>query len=1052
MSYSANQYKKAMEKAYGVVIENPSVGTPPFAPTGLQAQAGQNQIVLSWSTVSGAAGFRVFKATSQNGTYANISPNGGQLTTALTDTDVVAGTTYYYYVVAYNAAGDSLASSLVNASPTAPPTTTPVVTIAAPTKIHLFGVASKDVHIYFNDGDKIDEKTYVIQRSAAGANNWQSIKTISPATTSKGLVVGQRIPVRHYVDANLTAGNYDYRIRAEYGQNLAVSQVFTVTLSGNEYYVDFALGNDANAGTSAGAGAWKTLSKAFAAVTANQGHRINFKGVTTLTSRQNLKQGVSLKGYGKDGSGNWLSKITYEQNSLYDMSLAALAYENGGSRTVENLNACLSDFAIEGNKKGRRAILLRSIRGVTFDNIEINRMYWHGLELRYRWEFVCVKNSTLKNSGYTPPISGDTWGNEGNSHYGTIYARGSGNNLFITDCTAEYNDGYWFKAGPSYEDLEVPGDYNTPYDRIEDTIICNIVGVGGLRTWNGTSAPEFFVEVWNVDAWRVAFYNNETENQYSLEKKNKNRPTNTYSFLLCDSYIKAEQAAAVELSNSDTILDNVFFYYKDGNNIYEGVGDFNSKPQNIGADNVKIMRCLFYFGNRSSPVLSSRNIYTNLKIWNCVFVYDVLPPHLINMVSKSGENNNGWTGFEMKNVAVVAPVATNNDFRLVRRTGDNTVYDLGDGMPSMPGAVFDKIIIPKAGIRNPSGATVSLTLANPQVAGGSDLRAAYKPAATSNMLNQGVNVGLPISGSAADIGFFESGISVITIPTGGGNQSGGSNGGGSTPTIPAAPVLGSATGIQAGQFTIDWAAVSGADFYKLDVATDTSFTNKVVNDVTVSGTSTTQSGLSASTTYYVRVRAGNAAGVSPNSNVASFTTQAASGTRTFVIGVNCGGPALASVDGDALKAGDGGQFTDAGTGITINPAGSYQLSRSQTDWNPAISGDKLTAMQTRRYNVEDYTISGLTNGNYELEIYSEFVYRSSNDIVTVYPQPANASNPTQGAITVTMTPDNTDSFHWKKTTVPVSVVANQIRITDPQAIGSPEGDTNLNYWKLFRIS
>ncbi len=78
--------------------------------------------------------------------------------------------------------------------------------------------------------------------------------------------------------------------------------------------------------------------------------------------------------------------------------------------------------------------------------------------------------------------------------------------------------------------------------------------------------------------------------------------------------------------------------------------------------------------------------------------------------------------------------------------------------------------------------------------------------------------------------------------------------------IPAAPTSNAASAVNATDFTANWNTVSGVTGYRLDVATDVGFTSFVsgYNDHYVSGQSTNStvvSGLSASATYYYRVRA-----------------------------------------------------------------------------------------------------------------------------------------------------------------------------------------------------
>ncbi len=75
--------------------------------------------------------------------------------------------------------------------------------------------------------------------------------------------------------------------------------------------------------------------------------------------------------------------------------------------------------------------------------------------------------------------------------------------------------------------------------------------------------------------------------------------------------------------------------------------------------------------------------------------------------------------------------------------------------------------------------------------------------------------------------------------------------------------------------TLTWNASTGAENYRLQVATDASFANVVFSQSGLTGTSRQVTGLDHEVQYYWRVRASNAGGAGPWSAVRSFTTEQA---------------------------------------------------------------------------------------------------------------------------------------------------------------------------------
>ncbi|MEW6607925.1 MAG: fibronectin type III domain-containing protein, partial [bacterium] len=120
------------------VSATPQDTTPPSAPTGLKATAGNNQVTLNWNanTESDCDGYYVYYSTS-----SSISPTNyddfdwvyGRTTTNYTFTGLTNGTLYYFIVTATDESdNESEPSSTVNTTPQDIPPSTPTGLIATP--------------------------------------------------------------------------------------------------------------------------------------------------------------------------------------------------------------------------------------------------------------------------------------------------------------------------------------------------------------------------------------------------------------------------------------------------------------------------------------------------------------------------------------------------------------------------------------------------------------------------------------------------------------------------------------------------------------------------------------------------------------------------------------------------------------------------------------------------------------------------------------------------------------------------------------------------------
>jgi hypothetical protein len=183
----------------GIVIVRYLISTP-AAPEGLNASDGTytDKVRITWSAASGAAGYQVFRYTSNNSSSADQI--GSTTSTTYDDLSAAEDTTYYYWVKATNAAGVSAFSSYDTGylAPT-------VATLTAPT-----GVSASD-GTYSN-------KVVVTWNMVNGALNYELWRNTSNNTASAS-VLAQTTNVATYDDLAVGEGlTYYYWVKAKNAQ------------------------------------------------------------------------------------------------------------------------------------------------------------------------------------------------------------------------------------------------------------------------------------------------------------------------------------------------------------------------------------------------------------------------------------------------------------------------------------------------------------------------------------------------------------------------------------------------------------------------------------------------------------------------------------------------------------------------------------------------------------------------------------------------------------------------------------------------------------------
>jgi hypothetical protein len=179
-------------------------------------------------------------------------------------------------------------------------------------------------------------------------------------------------------------------------------------------------------------------------------------------------------------------------------------------------------------------------------------------------------------------------------------------------------------------------------------------------------------------------------------------------------------------------------------------------------------------------------------------------------------------------------------------------------------------------------------------------------------------------------------------------------------SVPAAPTGLTATASSSSAIALSWTAVTPPtnctiNSYSVYGSTTNGFTpgsgNLIASGVT--GTTYSNTGLTASTTYYYKVEALDADGSSAASTQASATTQAAS--NTGYVSINAGGPAVSNSDGGDNSFVADEYFSAGGTTYSVTNTITIPASIVTTAAPPAV-------YQSARQGIVTYTIPGLTAG------------------------------------------------------------------------------------------
>jgi len=199
----------------------------PTAPTGVNATAGNAQVTVSWTGVTGAPSYNIYRSTSRGSQGSKL---GSSSTTVYLDVTAVNGTTYYYAVTADNAAGEGPSSTSSSGA-------TPIVALTAPASPTGVNAAAGNAQVTVTWTGVTGATSYNIYRSSSQGSLGSKIASSSTVT---------------FADSSAVNGTtYYYVVRAANAagespvstQSAPATPVIPVTLSAAPVGVNATAGN-----------------------------------------------------------------------------------------------------------------------------------------------------------------------------------------------------------------------------------------------------------------------------------------------------------------------------------------------------------------------------------------------------------------------------------------------------------------------------------------------------------------------------------------------------------------------------------------------------------------------------------------------------------------------------------------------------------------------------------------------------------------------------------------------------------------------------------------
>lgn len=304
-------------------------GAKPLAPSSVVANAGNSQVTINWTAVSGASSYKIYWATATGVTSSNGTAISNITSTSYTHTGRTNGTAYYYVMTAVSSHGESVASSEVSATPQAPTPGVPanVTAVAGDAQVTIswtsvdtaisynlyFGVSSNVSKV---TGTKISSVTspYIHTGRTNNTTYYYCVTAVNPGGESNCSLVAGATPQAALSLWTKTWNNSDLNSN-DVGRGVAVDSSGNVYVAG-DFFADYVEADD-----------WTFLDIWL--------RKYNASGGTVWTKTYNQSDGYTDEyGYAVavDSSGN-----VYVAGSQTDESLIAdgvvIKYDSSGNVT-----------------------------------------------------------------------------------------------------------------------------------------------------------------------------------------------------------------------------------------------------------------------------------------------------------------------------------------------------------------------------------------------------------------------------------------------------------------------------------------------------------------------------------------------------------------------------------------------------------------------------------------------------------------------------------------------------------------------------------------------